>query len=387
MFYDIIATVIKMKKIVIAVSLVLMLLAGCTRQETELQKFTASTLDAGFDTFVSLVGYAKNQKEFDQYFALMKERFIHYNQLFDKYNTYEGINNIKTINDNAGKNAVEVDPEIIEMLLLAKEYHALTNGKFDITMGATMKIWHDYREKGQSLNEIGDYNPPVPTKKELQESSKYSGWQYIEIDQEKNTVYITNEKVSLDVGGIAKGFATEKVAIFLEEIGLTSGAVNGGGNIRIIGNKADGTDWTIGITSPDDPSGNSVATFINTKGNRSYVTSGDYQRYYISNNILYGHIIDPDTLYPASHFRSVTVVSIDSGKADILSTALFVLSYEEGVEYIKQYNLAHPDDQIGAVWVFDYDQIPENDTKGMEVNYYYIIASDNIYDEVKNFMK
>ncbi|MDD6467610.1 MAG: FAD:protein FMN transferase [Erysipelotrichaceae bacterium] len=366
-----------MKKLLISM-MVLFLLLGCS---PKMEKYSASSL--GFDTVITLIGYTKSESEFNKYFEQMKKEFEYYNQLFDKYNTYEGINNLKTINDQAGKQPVIVDDAIIELLLLAKEFYTLTDGAFDATMGATMNIWHEYRENGQTLNGDGNANPPIPTIQELEASRIYSGWEYVEIDEINKTVFITNENVSLDVGGIAKGFATEKAAQALEKAGLYAGAINGGGNVRLIGTKPNNDPWATGIGNPNDLSSSSV-TIVYTDGGYSIVTSGDYQRYYMSNGIRYGHIIDPNTLYPAKQCRSVSIVTKNSGYADILSTALFVMDLEKGMEFIETFNATHPDDEVGAVWLYDLDQKAEG---AIELNGFAVVATENLKSQLKGFGK
>lgn len=338
-----------MKKYTILLA-TLLLLSGCGAKQETLTKYSADTLSAGFDTFITLVGYTKDQASFDVYFEQLKEEFTYYNALFDKYNTYEDYNSIKAINDNAGKQAVEVEPAVIEMIELAQEYNEITNGQFDITFGPVLEIWHQYRDAGTIANENGE-TPKLPSITILEEAAACTGFDLIEVDKEASTVYLTKECASLDVGAIAKGFATEKVAQSLEAAGLTTGIINAGGNVRLIGEKPDASAWTIGVQIPDPTTGGSLG---NLKFNESYsmVTSGDYQRYFEYEGKKMHHIIDPSTLYPSTYSRSVTVVTPDSGIADALSTTLYTMSYEDGLALIEtlrtQYNL-----EVGAVWVFD----------------------------------
>ena len=139
--------VIQMNKKWISLALAGFLLGGCQNKpkEPELTRYSNMALDAGFDTVMTLTGYTETEDRFNQYFAEMKQLFLHYNALFDVYNDYAGLNNIKTINDNAGIAPVSVDPEIIELLSTAKEFYDLSDGEFDVTMGAVLKIWHTYR--------------------------------------------------------------------------------------------------------------------------------------------------------------------------------------------------------------------------------------------------
>ena len=146
---------------------------------------------------------------------------------------------------------------------------------------------------------------------------------------ENNTVRISDPLASIDVGALGKGYATEMAAQKAETLGCESYVLNVGGNIRIIGTKPDGSGWNPGIRDPQDPDG-SFAVSLDLS-DTACVTSGTYERYYMVDGEKYHHIIDKDTLYPADYFESLTVVTKDSGLADALSTALFCMSYEDGL--------------------------------------------------------
>lgn len=344
---DIIQAVIIMKKIGIVLLLVISL-AGCTSKTQK--QYSKTTLTAGFDTSITLLASADSQEEFDDYFQLMINEFTTYNKFFDKYNSYEGINNIKTINDQAGIEAVKVDPIIMEMMILSKEIYTVSDEFFDITMGAVLNIWHNYREDAINSNEF-DPVGEVPTISELENASVNTGWQYVEIDETNNTIFITQKGVSIDVGGVAKGLATEKVAKTLEAAGLTSGIVNAGGNVKTIGMKNSTDGWKIGITLPTFAANKEIDT-IQIPESMAFVTSGVYQRYYTgSDGKLYHHIINPKTLFPAEYFESVTVITKDSGLADALTKALFMKSYEDGVAFVQKYNQDHPNEKISVIWI------------------------------------
>ena len=134
------------------------ILAGSSKTgaSTEKTKYTATFLDI-FDTRTEIVGYAYTEDEFSEQAALIKERLVFYNNLYDIYNDYEGVNNIKTINDNAGKEPVKVDQEIIDLLKFSKDMYELTDGKTNIAMGAVLSIWHDYREYGTNNSKSHKY--------------------------------------------------------------------------------------------------------------------------------------------------------------------------------------------------------------------------------------
>ena len=245
---------------------------------------------------------------------------LEYHQLFDIYADYEGINNLKTINDNAGIAPVEVDRKVIDLLLDCKAYYDLTGGKVNVAMGGVLKLWHEARNDS--------YNDPIhaylPDAEALALAAEHVDLSCVEIDVDASTVFIADSQVRLDVGAVAKGWAVQRACKNAPEGML----VSVGGNVCATGPKDDqGTPWVIGIQDPDDANGH-LHTLAVTGG--SVVTSGDYQRNFAVDGQLYHHIIDPQTLYPSEYWRSVTVVCADSGLADALSTALFLLPQAEG---------------------------------------------------------
>ena len=149
------------------------LLAACNSSTSTPTSSTTTSLksnicmDCGFDTFFAVQGMPLEQDAFDSVFTEASEDFSYYNKLFDIYNDYDGINNIKTINDHAGIDPVEVDPVIIEMLQEAKYFYDLSDGEFDITIGALLRVWHNYREEGIELNTDGKKGN-LPTTEELE---------------------------------------------------------------------------------------------------------------------------------------------------------------------------------------------------------------------------
>ena len=366
-----------MKKKLIFLFVLISILSACKKES--LSQYQMTSFDAGFDTIFTLNGFAYSQEEFTSYFQLMEKESFRYHMLFDKYNEYDGINNIYTINQNAGKQAVKVDSEIIELLLLAKEWHEKTDGVFDVTLGSVLTIWHEYRTEGVALNKLGEYGK-IPSKEQLEEASLYTGWDYIEINEIEQTVYITHEAVSLDVGAIAKGYAVEKLAIILEEAGLKYAVLNGGGNIRTINHKADHSPWKVGIKEPDTMVNESIDAFSLTIST-SVVTSGDYDRYYIGEGDVHlHHIIDPRTLMPSENSRSVSIVYPNSGISDILSTVLTVLDFDDGVAFVNQYNSENPQQQIGVLWIFTEPQKQYEGYHEIHRNGFVLYITENIVD-------
>lgn len=367
-----------MKKLLILALIII--LTACSAPTNTYTRYTDVSTTSGFDTSMTLLAYTKTEAEFNTYFELMKSEFSFYNELFDKYKSYNGVNNIKTINDNAGVQPVIVDDAVIDMLLQAKKYTQVSD-YFDVTLGAMLRIWHDYREKGIILNEQG-LPGEVPTFEQLQAAMSKTGWDKVIIDETAKTVYLTEKGMELDVGAIAKGYATEKVALKLEEEGLTMAVVSGGGNIRTINTKPENEAWAIGIQEPSNIITSTNVDILSIPYSVSIVTSGDYQRaYYGPNETMYSHLINPKTLFPATNFRSVSVVTKDSTMADALSTALYMMSYEEGLEFVNAFNASNPENRLDVFWV-----VNENKDWHQGENFDYQMT-ENLNQYSKNLQK
>ena len=295
-----------------------LLLTGCAGAGAEQKQYSATFLTV-FDTVTTIVGRDASEEEFSRKAQAVHDELLVYHQLFDIYNVYEGLNNLKTINDHPGE-AIAVDQAIIDLLLDCKVYCDLTDGRVNAAMGSVLYLWHEAREDG--LNDIA--NAYLPDSDALHEAAAHASWDSVVIDRENSTVTITDPALRLDVGAIAKGWSVQRVAETAPE-GLL---ISVGGNVCATGPKdASGTPWVVGVQDPDGGD-NYLHTLYLTRG--SMVTSGDYQRAYLVDGEFYHHIIDPDTLYPGKLWRAVTVVCPDSGLADALSTALFLLPLEEG---------------------------------------------------------
>ena len=307
--------------------LTVLLLTGCASagKAPEQKQYTASFLDV-FDTITSIAGKAENEEEFRTRTQAVHDALLEYHQLFDIYNEYEGIVNLKTVNDNAGIAPVTVDPRIIALLKDCKSYYELTDGKVNPAMGSVLQLWHVARNDG--INDPA--NAYLPQQDKLTEAAQHMNFDAVVIDEAASTVYISDETVSLDVGAVAKGWSVQRVA----ENAPAGLLISVGGNVCATGPKdTAGTPWVVGIQNPDGGD-NYLHTLYLTKG--SLVTSGDYQRAYVVEGELYHHIIDPNTLYPSTLWRSVTILCDDSGLADALSTALFLLPLEEGQALLEK---------------------------------------------------
>lgn len=315
-------------------------LSACSAGK-EKQRYSKAYLEF-FDTVTQIIGYEEDEETFsrncEKVYSLLEE----YHQLTDIYHSYEGVNNVRTINRSAGVEPVKVDEKLIDLLEFSKEMCRVTGGACNIAMGSVLSIWHKYREAGINDPESAE----LPPMKDLTEAAQHCDIDHLIIDRDAGTVFLDDPEMSLDMGAAAKGYAVERAAELLMNEGVTSGyTLNIGGNVRTIGTKADGSDWAAGIQNPDtEDEENPYIVRLKLNG-MSLVTSGNYQRYYEVNGVRYHHIIDPVTLMPLNNFASVSILCNDSGKADALSTALFNMTIGDGKSLLANIG------GIEAIWV------------------------------------
>lgn len=339
-----------------------LLISSCSNKNNMgYTKYSYEFLGA-FDTVIQFMGYAKSPDEFEIMAEIGQERFMELHKLYDIYNDYDGINNVKSINDNAGIKPVKVQQEIIDLILFSKEWFNKTNGKCNIALGSVLSIWHDYRDAGIDNPEEAE----IPPLDKLQDAMKSTDINKVIVNHDNNTVYLEDKNMRLDVGAVAKGFATELVGNELKDKGYTSFIISSGGNVRTVGEPMDSSrkKWGIGIQDPDgnpnDPDEPSLdILYLN---DRSLVTSGDYQRQYEVSGKMYHHLIDPVTLMPAEYYRAVSIVAKDSGVADFMSTTIFLTPYQEGLKLAESIG-------IDAIWVMKDGTIKATDNAKKVMKY------------------
>ena len=321
----------------------LILLSGAVGCGSKSEKYSTYSFDY-FDTVSVITGYADSQEQFDDIAESIFSELSEYHKLFTIYDRFEKMENLYTVNElkDGTHRVVTVDPRIIDMLLYAKDMYKKTDETVNVAMGSVLSVWHDYRTEGTE-------NPSeakLPTVGELTEAAKHTDINHMIIDEEACTVTLTDPDMTLDVGAIAKGYAVEMVARFLEEKGVTGYLLNVGGNVRTIGGKPNGEKWLVGIENPKEESEESYLAYLELSG-ESLVTSGSYQRYYVVDGKRYHHIIDPETLMPSEDYVSVSVVCKNSADGDALSTALFCMGLEEGMALVESLT------DTEALWMLD----------------------------------
>ena len=346
--------------IIIIIVVVLFSFFGCTNQSQDYQKYSYQFFGT-FDTIVQVIGYTKNQDTFDTYSSYAYDRYFALHKLYDIYNNYEGINNLKTVNDNAGIAPVKVDSAIIRLITFSIDANRDISQKVNIALGPVLDVWHTYRTDGIE-NPKSARIPPMDA---LQEQYMLSDIDNIIIDYDASTVLLKEKGMRLDVGAIAKGYASQMIAQELIDLGFSSFLLSAGGNVKTVGKPLDDNReyWGVGLQNPayfDDTKANLELIDTAFVQDLTVVSSGDYQRFYEVDGIRYHHLIDPHTLMPATYHRAVTIFAEDSGYADFLSTAVFLMPYDTGR------NLVEKLDGVDAFWVLS-DGSVKATTNAMEM--------------------
>ena len=325
----------KLSALLLCILLACSVLGGCAQAEQ--QKYSTSFFDV-FDTVTTIIGYADSQETFDRVVGEARQQFVRYHQVFDGYNAYDGVHNLYYVNQNAASGPVPAEPELIELLLWIRDLQPSLEGRVNVAMGAVLRLWHDARETGVAL----------PDEAALREAAGHVDMSQVILDEQAGTVYFADPELSLDLGAVAKGYTAERVAQWMLDSDMHSFIISAGGNVRCGQKPLDGRDrWGVSIQDPGPIDGLPGTGYMDVLylTNLSVVTSGDYQRYYTVDGVRYHHLIDPDTLYPGQHMRAVTIVTQDSGLADALSTAVFLMPYEQGRAFVEAL------DGVEAYWV------------------------------------
>ena len=230
---------------------------------------------------------------------------------------------INEINNQAGKSYVKVSDDTYYVIKESIDFSNISNDTFDISVGPIVDLWG-----------IGTEDAKIPSHEEIKDALSLVNYRNIILDDENKSVKLANKNMEIDLGGIAKGYAADKIYEYLKEEKLKSALINLGGNIYVLGNKENNQPFSIGIQDPTKPRGNSIGDI--KVSNKSIVTSGIYERYFEKNNKIYHHMLDPHTGYPFdNNLSSVTIISDKSIICDALSTTTFGLGIESGLKLVE----------------------------------------------------
>lgn len=240
---------------------------------------------------------------------------------------YDPDSDISKLGNNAGS-WVEVSDETAEVLRLSNKISAQTGGKYDPTVGTLVKLWS-----------VDQDNHKVPAEADIKKALKHVNYAKIEVKTENGKNYArigSNQEITL--GAIGKGYIADKVNEVLLKNNCFNALLSFGGNIIASGTNAQNEPWRIGLQTPAKERGYYFA--ILPLDNASIVTSGDYEKFFIQNGVKYHHLLNPLTGKPVrATLSSVTIYNKNSGIADALCTALFVMGWDEAIKFLEQ----HPD--------------------------------------------
>ncbi len=309
------------KKISLFLILIL-LVVGCSNSKPE------PYLESDFilNTIITITLFDDNPETFESIFTLIKD----YESILDNHR--EGTE-IYSLNHSAYRQPFNLSDTTYEIITKSIEYSKLSDGYFDITIEPLVTLW--------DINNSYD-NPIIPNENDIIEAKDLVDYKNIIIDN--HNLSFNKKDMSIDLGGIAKGYITDCVVEHLEEKGIQSAILNLGGNVYVHGTKPDGTLFKVGIQDPDKNRGDTLG--IVTLKDASVVTSGIYERYFELGGETYHHIINPFTGYPENNeLKSITIISKSSLDGDALSTSLFLLGLEKGKQLIESL------DDIDAIFV------------------------------------
>jgi thiamine biosynthesis lipoprotein len=230
---------------------------------------------------------------------------------------------VGVINREAGTKPVAVSKDTFSVIEKGLYYGNLSGGLFDITVEPLVKLWG-----------IGTQSAGIPDRAELESALGLVDYKKVDLGGDTREVFLKEPGMGLDLGGIAKGYAADEAKKILVSEGIEHAIINLGGNIQTVGLKFDGTPWNIGIKDPEDPAGALLG--VARINDSTVVTSGDYERYFEEDGKRYHHILDPYTGYPGrGEMRAVTILTSSSFDADALSTSVFLMGIERGMELIE----------------------------------------------------
>jgi len=263
-----------------------------------------------------------------------------FKDIFRKVSEYESLlsvnideSQVSAVNMAAGVDPVKVDPLVMDVVLRGLEYSELSEGRFDITIGPLVDLWH-----------IGHEDARIPAEGEIESLLPLIDYTQLSVDSDNETIYLPESGMSMDLGGIAKGYIADRIGEILTEAGRESALINLGGNVLVVGSKPDGTSFRIGVQNPSSDRGEYLG--VVAVDGKSVVSSGAYERFLEVEGVRYHHILSPFSGYPVeTDIDQVTIVSEHSIDGDGLSTTVFALGVEKGMALIESI------DGIDAVFI------------------------------------
>ena len=307
-----------MKRLALLIILSL-LVAACNRQP-ELTMYRKQATLMFSEVTVTVSAHSSSEAE-----AAIGAAFAEIERLEGLLSFWTDDSEIALINRNAGKAPVRVSPETLGVINAALVISEWTGGSFDATIGPVIRQW-DFKAQG------------MPDEAGLVDALGKVDYHAMRLDTEAGTAFLARKDMSFDTGGIAKGYAADAVVAKLKEAGIPAALVAVAGDIRAYGTRPDGEPWMVGVR---DPRGEGPEDLMATLPlmNSAISTSGDYERFFFLDGRRYHHILDPETGYPARGTISVTVIAPNATLADGLSTGIFVMGPEAGLQVLEEHGL------------------------------------------------
>ncbi|WP_274704116.1 FAD:protein FMN transferase [Polaribacter marinus] len=293
--------------------LLLFSIIGCTAQQP--YKRTLKLMGSRFDITV----VANNSIQANKYIDTAVAEISRIEKLISSWNPNS---QTSEINRNAGIQPVKVDSELFQLIERAIGISKLTDGAFDISYASMDKIW-----------KFDGSMTVMPSKEEITASVSKVGFQNIILDKKNSTIFLKLKGMKIGFGAIGKGYVADKAKDLLISKGVPAGIINASGDMNTWGKQPNGKEWNVAITNPMDK--NKVFALLPIT-NGAVVTSGNYEKYVNFNGKRYTHIIDPRTGYPSTGIISVTVFAPKAELADALTTSVFVMGKETGLDRINQ---------------------------------------------------
>ncbi|KEI05452.1 FAD:protein FMN transferase [Clostridium botulinum] len=303
------------KYILLIISLLMLVLSlgGCGKKEVK--QYTKTFIALG--TAINFNIFSHNEKEAQ---LALEEGVKKVKEIENKMSVNIKQSEISTLNTNGQS---KVSDETFYVIKNGLKYSKIAKGKFDITVEPLVRIWG-----------IGTDHARIPNNNEISNAKKLINYNNVSLDEKNNKVTLGRSQ-QMDLGAIAKGYAADEAKKVFLKHNIKSGTINLGGNVMTIGNKVDGSEWKIGMQNPFGTRDDCMGIVYGKK--LSVVTSGNYERYFEKDGVRYHHILDIDTGYPSkSEVISATIISENGIDGDALSTTVYILGVEKGLELIEE---------------------------------------------------
>ncbi|UCE78095.1 MAG: FAD:protein FMN transferase [Nitrospiraceae bacterium] len=275
------------------------------------------------DTYVSMTVVSESEQSSRE---AIEQAFAAIESFGNRINFYSDKSELAMINRSAGTEGVSVSTETLDIIDKAVFVADASSGAFDPTIGPLMQLWNFH-------------NPVKPRPEDIKSRLPLVNYRHVSIDKDRDVVMLKEKNMLLDLGGIAKGYATDIAVDVLKKNGISSGLVAIAGDIRAFGSKPGGKPWNIGIRNPRQKNRSDEIIAKMQLTDKAISTSGDYERFFIQDGVRYHHLLNPGTGFPATTCRSVSIIADKGVFADAFSTAVFVLGPEKGMDLIKKMNM------------------------------------------------